>query len=473
MRSAPGPGPWAAALAVLLPLAPACLGDAPLVGGTCASGFEACGHVCVDPLSDPNHCGGCGVVCSPSLACVAGSCEGPAQADAAARPDSPGVVVPDAGADALADHDGAAEAALDAGDADAAEPHAEAMVEASPESGEGAAEASADAAGDAPAEASPDAQQQEATAPCTGPLDTPQQCGACEIKCEGETPECRPLGDGGFACAPMCEPPLQMCDDTCADVLSDPNHCGSCDHGCLSDLCIAGVCHGATAGHAVLIGMDYQVFNSGAPPTVIFRNAVFLPPHNPLRVRLWSQYASCSQTGCAEKVKLVLQDAAAKLGRAYDLVEASAPDAAVAALTPASVDVLLVPDQPDAPAGALGSVGDSFKQPVADFLQAGGVVVTLLSPAGTGEMHELVTRAGLASIDAVEDVSSPPHALANVAPYDVVGVNVLSPFLARPRTSVLSTKLAQTADTVFVIADAQGQDAGLARPVVIHRVIVP
>src|SRR5205807_2003676 len=29
---------------------------------------------CVDPLSDPAHCGGCGLACKPGTACEQGSC---------------------------------------------------------------------------------------------------------------------------------------------------------------------------------------------------------------------------------------------------------------------------------------------------------------------------------------------------------------------------------------------------------------
>jgi len=45
-------------------------------GLLCDSGFEACNGDCIDPLTDKNNCGGCGVeVCDDE--CVAGSCENP------------------------------------------------------------------------------------------------------------------------------------------------------------------------------------------------------------------------------------------------------------------------------------------------------------------------------------------------------------------------------------------------------------
>ena len=43
-------------------------------GGTCKLGLSPCGTSCVDPLSDPNNCGGCGVVCAAGKVCQGATC---------------------------------------------------------------------------------------------------------------------------------------------------------------------------------------------------------------------------------------------------------------------------------------------------------------------------------------------------------------------------------------------------------------
>jgi len=48
------------------------------VSGLCAcpAGDRVCGNGCIDPMNDPNNCGGCGVACATTVkACQAGSCQ--------------------------------------------------------------------------------------------------------------------------------------------------------------------------------------------------------------------------------------------------------------------------------------------------------------------------------------------------------------------------------------------------------------
>jgi hypothetical protein len=52
---------------------------------TCNFPFIACGGVCVDPTSDRNNCGGCGIQCGPSEACLNSFCESGFAAQAAAQ----------------------------------------------------------------------------------------------------------------------------------------------------------------------------------------------------------------------------------------------------------------------------------------------------------------------------------------------------------------------------------------------------
>ena len=57
---------------------------------------------------------------------------------------------------------------------------------------------------------------------------------------------------------PSCFAPQTDCDGVCTDLQSDPDNCGTCGDVCASGLCDAGVCIGATVGHVVAIGHDYQ-----------------------------------------------------------------------------------------------------------------------------------------------------------------------------------------------------------------------
>lgn len=43
-------------------------------GPTCGGGLVECAGQCVDPRSDPRHCGGCGRACAPGVDCRLGTC---------------------------------------------------------------------------------------------------------------------------------------------------------------------------------------------------------------------------------------------------------------------------------------------------------------------------------------------------------------------------------------------------------------
>lgn len=45
-----------------------------LGNGTCKPGLNLCGTSCVDNLSDPNNCGGCGRVCGADQVCQGAAC---------------------------------------------------------------------------------------------------------------------------------------------------------------------------------------------------------------------------------------------------------------------------------------------------------------------------------------------------------------------------------------------------------------
>jgi hypothetical protein len=107
------------------------------------------------------------------------------------------------------------------------------------------------------------------------------------------------------------------------------------------------------------------------------------------------------------------------------------------------------------------------------FSKAGGVVIVLDGGDGTGEMNTLINAGNLldpsakTSISAQTDITL--QQVWNNAPFDVVGVNVLSPFLGTSHTCTFDTNAKAGADTIFVLSDDEA--GGL--PVAIHRVIAP
>jgi hypothetical protein len=59
----------------------------------------------------------------------------------------------------------------------------------------------------------------------------------------------------------------------------------------------------------------------------------------------------------------------------------------------------------------------------------------------------------------------------NNAPFDVIGVNVLSQFRSTSHTCTFVTDAQESADLIFVLTDAP--ERGEGAPVAIHRVITP
>jgi hypothetical protein len=104
------------------------------------------------------------------------------------------------------------------------------------------------------------------------------------------------------------------------------------------------------------------------------------------------------------------------------------------------------------------------------FARAGGVVIVMDGSDGTGEMHQLINAANLldgASVTSQTEITD--EQVWNNAPFDVLGVNVLSPFLGSTHTCTFETDAQPSASTIFVLTD--DEDGGL--PVAIHRVIAP
>jgi hypothetical protein len=249
----------------------------------------------------------------------------------------------------------------------------------------------------------------------------------------------------------VCEP------DGCVDTMTDYRHCGACDNYCPSELCVDGSCVGTEAGHIVLIGMNYV--ESNEPSRRLLGNSVLLPPDLEVSVLEYREHVNVAQ---ADKVMSIAEDIAFKRGRSLKRSQATGVPGMLQALAQDDVDVVLLHDQPSAPAGALAPLGLAMAMALDNFAAGGGVVVILASNEGVNQMPSFVAAAGLLNILGAVPVSG---ALTTVDLNDAIAFGVASSFLARPTTvSFLSTEIAG-GQVSFVVADT----SITTRPVVIHR----
>lgn len=422
---------WGLGLAYALPAA---CGSGGVVGGKCRSGYSNCNGVCVDLQNDFESCGSCGNVCPGELACVNGLCGG----------EDGGVVRPEGGASGV----GAGEAGSDTGGSQG-----------------GRGELPDGGFFDSPVDGRPDA---EAPLECLPPHDSPSHCGDCDTRCEAPNALCAPDGNGGFECVPRCESPYVECQGQCLldpdDFLNDPNNCGQCGRRCPSDICQQGTCRGARYGHVALLCSDFNSATSDSAPTVLLGNAVFLPAVNPVNVLAYTRGASVA---AVNRVNQVIGWAGAARGRSVDVTVASSPGTVTSRLNVDDYHVLLIHDLDGAAPGEPGSVAAGWESSsvLTSFTKAGGVVVVLNGADGTAEMHELITAGNLLEVTGQQDITL--QEIDNNAPFDVLGVNVLSPFLGTSHTCSLQTPVPPSDTLVYVLTDGQGD------PMAIHRVIEP
>lgn len=242
-------------------------------------------------------------------------------------------------------------------------------------------------------------------------------------------------------------------------------HCGSCFVECSSGLCQDGVCAGSLPGHVVLMCTSLRQARKNHPQTVLFGNAAFLPSSSLARILTYAEYADPT---AEDRVAQALDWAAAARGRQYVTTVAGNRSDLPNLLTIRDYDVLVVLDQPNAPAGELAGIGVAWKTSLERFVGSGGTVIVLGGTEGVAEMPDFITSAGLLG---VEDATSLPSSVSLYvrAPSDGVGANALSPFQPLGETCTYSTSQSPGPSTVYVVTDAP-PGAELGGPVVIHHV---
>lgn len=269
----------------------------------------------------------------------------------------------------------------------------------------------------------------------------------------------------GSADATTCIPPLVACGNDCVDLTNDPLNCGQCGHVCPTLLCANSKCQGTLNGHVVLIGHDYSGASSQSQLKIL-GNAALITPATAIRVRSWEQY---SAPGATAVVRSTINAAASAQNRTVVFTTAALPSD-VLATTALNTDVLLLHDQPNAPASTLAALGASFAATIATFTKDGGVV--LVTDGGSGadpQMSAFVKSAGLFDVDAENPISFGKN-LSVIAPADVVGLGVLSPYAAGIRSVRFDCNDPNAGFVSWVVVDPN-VDAGPPKPVVIHRVV--
>ncbi|MHB1846852.1 MAG: hypothetical protein ACYCWW_18685 [Deltaproteobacteria bacterium] len=209
-----------------------CPGGCPLhetcVAGACQCevNFKACpgvdgGTSCVETAQDPANCGGCGVVCPGSEACLGGSC----QCNAAQCPGiDGGLVCSDLQSDPA-----------NCSQCGEACPQNEQCVGGLCQCQNGNTICPLPDGGVICADLSTD----------------PNNCGGCALGCDGGNCQCDPATQACVAPAPgapgacTCQGTLTPCGANgggCVDTNSDPNNCGGCGLLCPTGNCAGGVC---------------------------------------------------------------------------------------------------------------------------------------------------------------------------------------------------------------------------------------
>lgn len=306
---------------------------------------------------------------------------------------------------------------------------------------------------------------------CLPPHDSPAHCGDCDTKCSDPTPLCAPDGDGSFECVPKCVAPLVECRGQCVDpdsYKSDPDNCGMCGNECPSDICQSGKCVGARFGHIALLCMDMGSATSDSSPAAVLANAMSIPPKTPIRALAYTRGASAA---AVNRTTMLIHTVVPNVS----FVEAKTVEDVTDKLNITDFQVLLIHDLDQAVSGEPAAAATTWESAsvLSSFARAGGVIIVIDGADGTGEMHELINAgnlldpSGATSITGQTDITT--EQVWNNAPFDVVGVNVLSPFLGSSHTCTFDTNAQPGGDTIFVLTD---DEAGGA-PVAIHRVIAP
>jgi len=183
-------------------------------GPLCTGGQLECAGGCVDPQTNPAHCGACGTVCNPSSeACRAGVCT---------------PLVTCTGSQSLCGG-GCVDTQTDRNNCGTC--------------GTACTETQTCTAGACVATMTCPTGQTACGMTCVDTATSTANCGSCGAACgTGET--CM----GGACQLPMCPSGETRCQGACANLQTDPTHCGACGTTCMpTETCTGGMCRPSCA----------------------------------------------------------------------------------------------------------------------------------------------------------------------------------------------------------------------------------
>jgi hypothetical protein len=420
-------------------VAPGACGTDGLVGGTCRKGLSYCKGRCIDLTSDEKNCGQCGKRCDSGVQCIDGFCGGGGEGFGGFGPGGDGWGGNGNFGSLLG---GRTSGGRSGGGQAGAITEVDVIYPVGGNGGSGGAV-------------------------CSPPYDTADHCGSCNTVCVEPTPVCADVGNKVFQCQVRCFEPLVNCNNACVDLNSDSDNCGACGAACPSAICQGGKCIGAQAGHIVTICMNYREVSQYSQPTTLLGNAVFLPMNSPVKILAYAEYPDATVRA---RVDTVIRWAGQARGRSYSITAVTTPDEVNGKLKKPDFDVFLVYDQQLAPAGTLGTYGTQWSKTLESFSYVGGVIVVLDGNTGQREMGELLTNSALLPVSGETSVSRTQ--VYNRDPGDVIGVNVVSPFLAPRDSCVFTTSAVDDLTTSLVVTDNPATPSA-RRPLAVHRIAVP
>jgi hypothetical protein len=255
----------------------------------------------------------------------------------------------------------------------------------------------------------------------------------------------------------VCDEPLVACHGECIAVDSDAYNCGACGKYCPTNMCTAGECQGSFPGDVVVIGHDFASASVTSSQSRVLTNAVSIATTDPIRVL---SYGIGASAGSVSSTEHILHHGIR--GRNVAIrTAADATELASNALS-GSYDIVLVHD---AAGDAPDALGASWADALGRFTHKGGVVIAL--DGGASDMPALLSGAGL--LDLGSHAILPEDASLYVsAPNDVVGVQVLSPYVASG-ASVAFLDVAPLPDLTAVVRQRIEGEDGPA--VVLHKVM--
>jgi hypothetical protein len=254
---------------------------------------------------------------------------------------------------------------------------------------------------------------------CADLRSDPKHCGDCGTGCPSDQ-FCQ-MG----MCVNICDPPLKLCNGGCVDEQIDENNCGACNKVCVSGICNAGVCADAVPGSLVVIGHDYTNQPNPAMKRVA-GNALFLAGA-PVRALVYTGKASSSSVA---GVTAAFNQSASDDMREWQSIAAD-PDQVSSQLR--SVSAFVIHAQADATDDELTALGEKWGLAMTQFLSRGGVVVLFETESTKNRgTYQLFAPTGLFLADSRELIGM--NNMMRVVSASDVGHRVPVQYTARPTT---------------------------------------